>query len=181
MKNSSIIFLGILIASLFQSCSGLLDEENPRIPIADTYFKTEEGIEDATRACYPFLKVYYGQEPGFTLTTFGTDIWLHGNGGSPYYNFYGSGINPGDGTVNTVWNNFYLGIAACNVVIGRAPNAEMDESLRQTRMGEAYFLRAVYYHILVMQYGPVPLELKETTEVKTTASRTPEGEVYVQI
>ncbi|MFW6370768.1 MAG: RagB/SusD family nutrient uptake outer membrane protein, partial [Bacteroidota bacterium] len=177
-----IIILGILSSSLFQGCTELLDEENIRIPIADFYFKTEAGIEDATRACYPFLKRYYGQEDGFTLTTFGTDIWIHGSdGGHKDFNIYGSGIQPGNGILRNVWNDHYLGIAACNAVITRAPEADMNETLRQTRMGEAYFLRAVYYHVLVMQWGAVPLEIEETTEVKTNATRAPESEVYAQI
>jgi hypothetical protein len=180
MKRT-IILLVIMVALLFQRCTGLLEEENIREPIADFYFNTEAGIEDAIRACYPTLKVYYGQEPGFTLTTFGTDIFLHGNGGTPYYNYYSADINPADGSLSTIWNNFYLGIAACNTVIGRALDADMNESLRQMRMGEAYFLRAVYYHILVMQWGPVPLEIEETKEVRTTATRASESEVYNQI
>jgi len=181
-KTLLIILIGILVAPFFQGCDDFLDEENIRIPIADTYFTTEAGIEDATRACYPFLRRYYGREEGFTVTTFGTDIYLHGSdGGRKDFNFYGSGIQPSESFLSTIWNNFYLGIAACNTVISRAPEAEMDETLKTTRMGEAYFLRAVYYHILVMQWGPVPLELEETTEVVTTATRTPESQVYTQI
>lgn len=183
MKRSLlIILLGILVAPFFQGCTDLLEEENVRIPIADFYFTTEAGIEDATRACYPFLRRWYGEEQGFTLTVFGTDIYLHGaDGGRKDFNFYGAGIQPGQSFLRDIWNDCYLGIAACNAVIDRAPEAEMDDALRTARMGEAYFLRAVYYHILVMQWGAVPLELEETTEVRTTATRTPEDQVYAQI
>ncbi|MFP4366328.1 MAG: RagB/SusD family nutrient uptake outer membrane protein [Bacteroidales bacterium] len=182
MKRIIYIFIVILITPFINGCTDLLDEENIRIPVADFYFTTEAGIEDATRAAYPFLRRYYGEEMGFTLTTFGTDIWLNGSdGGRKDFNNYGSGIQPGEWFVESVWNDHYLGIAACNAVIDRAPEAEMNDDLRQTRMGEAYFLRAVYYHILVMHFGDVPLELEETREVRTTATRAPESQVYEQI
>src|SRR5690606_11047893 len=41
--------------------------------------------------------------------------------------------------------------------------------------------RAMYYHILVMHWGAVPLELEEIKEVRTTAVRSPEENVYNQI
>lgn len=184
-KTLLIILLGLLIAPCFQGCRKLLEEENGRIPIAGSYFKTQAGIEDATRGCYPFLRHYYGGTPyegGFMFTDFGVDIFLNGSDGEHHdFNSYGPGIQPGVELLSDIWNQFYLGIAACNTVIGRAPEANMDETLKQTRMGEAYFLRAVYYHILVMQWGAVPLETEETIEVRTTATRAPESEVYTQI
>ena len=182
MKRIIYVFIVILMTPFFNGCTEMLDEENIRIPVADFYFATEAGIEDATRAAYPFLRRYYGEEHGFTFTTFGTDIWLAGSdGGRKDFNSYGSGIQPGQSFFREVWDDHYLGIAACNAIIGRAPEAEMNDNIRQIRMGEAYFLRAVYYHILVMQWGAVPLELEETREVRTTATRAPESQVYAQI
>lgn len=183
MKRSIIILLSsLLIIPLFDGCSSYLEEDNIRAPIADTHYKTPEGFRELVNACYPFLRSYYGREQGFILTVLGTDTYLNGYGSNSFYSAYDVGIQPSNGTLWTIWSNFYQGIATCNTVISRAANVEgMDETELSSKVGEAYFLRALYYHVLVMQFGDVPLQLEEVTEVETTAIRAPEEEVYNQI
>src|SRR5690606_40763848 len=116
------------------------------------------------------------------LTTLGTDIWGAGYGSEQSFNNYDGGMAPGHGFYWNVWSGFYQGIATCNTVIGRAPEVtDISEEELNIRLGEAYFLRAVYYHVLVMHWGAIPLELEEVKEVRTTATRTPEEEVFNQI
>lgn len=185
MKESqlTLIILSSLIA-VFQlyGCSDLLNEENIRNPVADKHFTTSEGFNDLVRSSYPFLRAYYGKEEGHMLTTLGTDIWGAGYGSVQSFNNYDSGMVPSHGFYWNVWSNFYQGIATCNTVIARSSEVEdMPEDELDIRVGEAHFLRAMYYHILVMHWGDVPLELEEVTEVKTEATRAPEEEVYQQI
>ncbi|MEX2566093.1 MAG: RagB/SusD family nutrient uptake outer membrane protein, partial [Cyclobacteriaceae bacterium] len=111
-----------------------------------------------------------------------TDIWGAGYGSVQSFNNYDGGMAPSHGFYWNVWSGFYQGIATCNAVISRFSGVQgMPEEEGNTRLGEAHFLRAVYYHILVMHWGDVPLELEEVKEVKTTATRVPEAEVYDQI
>ncbi len=167
---------------LFTGCSRSLQEENVRIPTADSYYKTARGFNDLVNACYPFLRSYFGMERGFVMTVLGTDIWGHGYGSNAAYNQYNAGILPSDGNYWNVWSNFYQGISTCNTVISRAPEVEgISQADLNARIGEALFLRAVYYHILVMQWGPIPLKVEELTEVETTATRASEEAVYNQI
>lgn len=177
--KKKLILLGILIALTFHGCQELLEEKNLRIPVADFYFKTEAGIKDATNAIYPFLKSWYGGLQILFLTDI-SDIFTHAHTGGIMFSSFTSELQPGHAAF-AVWDQLYLGIAAANTVIGRAPAANMNETLRNNKMGEAYFLRAVFYHILVMQWGPVPLEIEETKEVRTVASRASEATVYAQI
>lgn len=183
MKRFFIVL--IMIAAglpLINGCSGYLDEENVRAPVADSHFKTPEGFQDLVNACYPFLRTYYGREEGFILTVLGTDIWLNGYGSNAFYSAYNVGIQPSNGSLWVLWSNFYQGIATCNTAISRAPEVEgMAEADLNTRLGEAYFLRALYYHVLVMQFGDIPLQTEEVKEISTTAIRNPESEVYARI
>src|SRR5690606_3399064 len=81
-----------------------------------------------------------------------------------------------------VWETFYQGINYANTVVSRAdgiPN--LDEKYKTTKVGEARFLRAHYYFVLVQQFGAVPLTLEETRSVELEAHRTPEEEVYQAI
>jgi starch-binding outer membrane protein, SusD/RagB family len=56
------------------------------------------------------------------------------------------------------WNNMYLAIRKANVAIENLPNSTFDDDdLRDRLLGEAYFLRAYYYHQLLRFYGGVPI------------------------
>lgn len=182
-KYSIIIISSLLISPILQGClEDLLDEENIREPVADVYYKTASGYNDLIRSCYPFLRNFYGREISFAMNTGGTDIWSHGRGGAHQYSRYDQGLVPSHGWIWSYWQNFYLGIAACNTAIGRANEVEgLSEPERKRLLGEALFLRALYYHHLVMNFGPVPLRTEEVKQVETTATRTSEDIIYGQI
>ncbi len=56
------------------------------------------------------------------------------------------------------WKNMYEAIREANVAIANLPIATFDDQpLKDKLLGEAYFLRAYYYHQLVRFYGGVPL------------------------
>lgn len=183
MKKYIILLLSATIMlPILNGCSNYLDEENVRVPVAESHYKTPEGFKELINACYPFLRTYYGREEGFILTVLGTDIWLNGYGSNAFYSAYNVGIQPSNGELWVLWSNFYQGIATCNTAISRAPEVEgIGETELNALLGEAYFLRALYYHILVMQFGDIPLQIEEITEISTTAIRNPESEVYAQI
>lgn len=56
-----------------------------------------------------------------------------------------------------MWRSPWPGIAQCNIVLNSLPSAEISEEVKNQCMGEAYFLRAHYYYILVRLYGSVPI------------------------
>jgi starch-binding outer membrane protein, SusD/RagB family len=74
------------------------------------------------------------------------------------------------------------GILYCNLVLEKVPSISMDETLKNRILGEAKFLRAYYYFILVRFFGDVPLILKpQTPGDDLRPERTPKAEVYAQI
>jgi hypothetical protein len=54
------------------------------------------------------------------------------------------------------WNALYEGVKRANVVIEKVPAIEMDATLRARYIGEASFLRALFYFDLVRAWGAVP-------------------------
>src|SRR5690606_40752708 len=56
-----------------------------------------------------------------------------------------------------MWEGFYEGIANANLSIQNIPAIEMDEDAKSNLLGQAYFLRALYYFYLVRLYGDIPL------------------------
>ncbi len=56
------------------------------------------------------------------------------------------------------WDRMYLAIREANVALENLPKSTFtDAVLKERLMGEAYFLRAYYYHQLLRFYGGVPL------------------------
>ncbi|WP_028297251.1 RagB/SusD family nutrient uptake outer membrane protein [Olivibacter sitiensis] len=81
-----------------------------------------------------------------------------------------------------VWRGPAPGILRCNTVLQRIPDIEMDEELKNRILGEAKFLRAHYYFVLVQLFGDVPLILlPQGPEDDLYPPRTPKAEVYQQI
>lgn len=56
------------------------------------------------------------------------------------------------------WGSMYLAIRKANIALENLPVSTFtDTELRDRLLGEAYFLRAYYYHQLMRNYGGVPL------------------------
>ncbi|MFH5832859.1 RagB/SusD family nutrient uptake outer membrane protein [Halalkalibaculum sp. DA384] len=179
LTYTSILSLFILIVA---SCD-VLNEEVVSDVTAETHFTTPGGFEDAVNGAYEPLRSFYGAEQGGNLTEYGTDLIQNaGHGGFHYMNQYNAGLNSEASPMQTLWDNYYIAINSANAAINRASEIEdMDEGLKNTRLGEAHFLRAHYYFHLVEHFGPVHLTTEETIGVEIEATRAPESEVYTQI
>jgi hypothetical protein len=183
IKNS-LKSLGIASAIMLgtASCSDLL-KETVVSQISNDYIATTPGFIAATNAAYTPLRTFYGSERGLTLTEYGTDIYNAGADGSfKGFHFYDSQLTSSSSIVSDLWNDFYRGINTVNAVIDRAPAVTgISDAIKATRVAEMRYLRAHYYFILVQQFGPLDLRLKETTGPTKTAIRTSEQAVYKQI
>ncbi|MEK9741266.1 MAG: RagB/SusD family nutrient uptake outer membrane protein, partial [Flavobacteriaceae bacterium] len=111
---------------------------------------------------------------------FGTDTYSNGADGShKYLNWYNNQHNSSAPYFRDTWRIFYRSINQANAVINRAESIEdMDANLKNSRLAEVKFLRALSYFNLVRHYGDVHLSLEETEGVETTANRTSKAEVY---
>ena len=78
------------------------------------------------------------------------------------------------------WNTLYNGVRRANVVIEKVPLiTNMDKALQNRYVGEAQFLRALFYFDLVRAWGGVPIVTKATTSPGLT--RATVDEVYALI
>jgi hypothetical protein len=180
MKKNILIVLAILFSqlttTLFFGCS--LEENSILYPVADDYFKTEIGAKKLLNSCYSYTR-YWGGYFCFHHDVQGTDLYLHGGDGGTTFGRYE--ILPNDFVVAFLWNPCYSGITACNTFLSRADDIDASSDLVNVWKGEALFIRALFYHLLVINFGGVPLQLDEVTSVVTTAVRATEQEVYDQI
>ncbi|PSG90028.1 RagB/SusD family nutrient uptake outer membrane protein [Aurantibacter aestuarii] len=66
-------------------------------------------------------------------------------------------ITPTIISVSEVWQGHYNGIQRANQAISRISEFDMDVALQTRLLGEARFLRALFYFRLVQSFGGVPL------------------------
>ena len=174
----------LALAALVWVQSSCVDlEENLVGVLGTSYFATPAGLEAAVNGTYAELRAFFGREESMGLSQMGTDTWTHGDqGAKKHFNRYDAALNASDSWVRTPWDGFYRGINTANAVIDRAASISgMDPVIRDRRIGEARFLRALFYFYLVQMYGDLHLTLKENVGVQTEATRTPAAEVYAAI
>lgn len=92
---------------------------------------------------------------------------------------------PSSNPVTTAYfQRCYLGIGAANQVLLHVPDiTTIDAAIKNRCLGEAAFLRALYYFYLVRGFGDVPLVLTPAASPAEAASatRAPAAQVYAQI
>lgn len=83
--------------------------------------------------------------------------------------------------INGRWGADYEGIGRTNTVLRNVPGIKMDVALKGRILGEAWFLRALYYQDLVNYYGDVPLILDPPDMAQASLPRTPKAAVLKQV
>jgi len=66
-------------------------------------------------------------------------------------------FNSSSSPYNSYWTSYYASIRQCNLLIQNASSVPASNGLRQRWLGEAHFLRALYYHYLHNYFGAFPI------------------------
>jgi hypothetical protein len=191
MKFLKYTLLSLAVFSAI-SCKKFLTEDPDGILKTDQYYKTQTDAINAVNAIYFFLN-----QGGSGLQT-------------PYNTLFNTGMNmasddedPGPGATNPdvrslsvlahsstnlriyeLWQQHYAAIRKANIAIAKIPEIEFDAALKGRLVGEAKFLRALFYFNLVRLYGDVPLIVTPQEFVKASdyaIAKSPSTEVYLQI
>jgi starch-binding outer membrane protein, SusD/RagB family len=190
MKN---IFLkrysvAIIIVLFFTQCKKSLLTIEPTVPLitVDNYYKTETEIINAVNATYTPLSAIYSGCAWHFGDIMSDDADLGGGGGgdgaetAELDNFSVTSFNP---LLEIMWAQSYYGILRANLVVEKTPLvAIINPAIKNRSIGEAKFLRALYYFHLVRLFGDVPLYTNAiTADESYTVARSPKALVYAQI
>ena len=191
MKLVNYAAAGLMALSL-TACNDFLKEAPESFISEDQYYKTQADAINAVNAVY------------FLLNSGGSTVQ------TPYNTLFNTGMNmagddedPGPGATNPdvrslavlahsstnlrvyeLWQQHYAAIKKANVVLEKVPAIEFDATLKNRLLGEAKFLRALYYFNLVRLYGDVPLVTdyqKFVTASEYAVAKSPSTQVYEQI
>lgn len=159
---------------IFTSCDKFLDV-NPTTYIisTDKYYTTEEQLETALRGVYATL-ADDGLYANYMLGRMGLEAdegfgaYSPDRGGVGYYT-----VSQADVKVLTYWKALYSGINLANLLLVNIDNPEMSDTKKNEIKGQALFLRAYYYFMLVNKFGDVPLVLDPTTSANVSDLQVP--------
>ncbi|MFA6083897.1 RagB/SusD family nutrient uptake outer membrane protein [Mucilaginibacter sp.] len=186
MKTNKYITALVLFAALVSCKKDFLNKAPLDSVNTANYYKTAEDAVNAVNAAYQPLqrpKLY-----NFRIWT--TDIMagnsVTGAGGGTdgietqdEQNFVTTSANAG---VLDVYRGPAPGILQCNIVLQKVPDISMDPTLKNRIIGEAKFLRALYYFNLVRLFGDVPLITKpQIVGDDLKVKRSPKADVYALI
>jgi len=168
-------FLGL------NSCDVLNQEPVSAIASAN-FYKTATDAEAAIIGCYDGYQ-YDMSNIMISPNIVGDDGFGRSGGNNTRMQTFA--VNSGQGNIGDHWRNMYAAIGRCNDAIeGIAKVTDPSiEPKRNQLMGEAYFLRAWTYFMLVRWYGPIPVITMSTKSMADDIypSRQPVEKVYDQI
>lgn len=185
MKRLQTIILGLSALAL-TSCSDFL-ELSPKNAVDPSMSMTDDIAVSLTNACYRTLQSsnMYNQRLWSLDIVAGNSLVGAGGGTDGLETVQASDFiaQSDNGMALYMWRSPWVGIGMCNIVLQDVANGNgMSQSIKERSLGEAYFLRAHYYYILVRLYGGVPLRLVPfNPEEPSAIARSTKDETYAQI
>ncbi|ATP56956.1 RagB/SusD family nutrient uptake outer membrane protein [Pedobacter ginsengisoli] len=187
MKTKLYIIICFLMAAGFSSCKKFLTEEPESSATTGNAYKTASDIEAALTGVYNSLYTEYFVWEFFLLSDVRSDNAYAGGDAQEVYQYDNLAVSPLNVRVFYDWQQLYNGIAKANLVlekIGEVKDVALDQGNRRAQIiGEAKFLRALFYFELVKNFGDVPLVMQfgKIDPAEANVSKSPAAEVYTTI
>ena len=182
MKKISIIISYLTVIFLAGCNKDYLNRYPEDQPNSATYYATADQLTLAINSAYNNLSYQQDGYPYQMQLECTSDLlWQRPNTDAQAI---GLGQHtPNTGMIRTIWSQSYVGIGRCNALLDNMSKAKAVTPAAQfSRIeGEAKFLRAYYYGILISLYGDVPLVTKSLTAEESFLPRTPKAEVLTFI
>ncbi|PZR22854.1 MAG: hypothetical protein DI535_25255 [Citrobacter freundii] len=173
IKKHFIVAIGAA-AMLISGCSKKLDITPETFVSPEDLYKDEQGavagvtgiyrkMMDLNSGDYYFVGIVGTDEAKTSsfVPTWG-GYWQHYDG----INSYNSLMSAQNQLVQGAWNSLYKGVVNANTAIRYIPSSSASQQTKDRLLGEAKFLRSVFYFKLVQLFGGVPLP----TEVEDAAA-----------
>ena len=157
----------VALALCTTACNAWLSEPNPASTELKDFFTSGTACEQAVNGCYSPLQYEYNDTyfSEWFIGDIASDDALKGgqnvSDNPDAYDIDNFKTNANNVILRDYYRAKYLGIIRCNLVLREVAAYEPDETLSESKrdrlLGEANFLRALYYFQLVRVFGGVPL------------------------
>ncbi len=185
LYRNVLLALTLSLAVVFSCDDSKLDLTNPNELSPETFFETEAQLRDAVHAAYAVLqsRPLYARQYFFANDLMSQEAFGLASLAGDLRQYLDHSWLSTNGNIFNTWSVLYQGIHKANFAIEnaeRVPEVAIADEMRNQLVGEARFLRALYYFELVTRWGGVPI----LTEVATTTDGVPRStvdEVYTVI
>ena len=167
-KQNNIIPFAVFLLFAFTSCNDVLDIREGVLLAQDAFNTSDDAVQLVTGAYTPLMWEYQNNGgtffPEWWIGDICSDDALKGGGSLSDMGLVYDMENFKTRSDNNVLLWFYrcqfVGVYRANLVFDIVPNMDptvFEDELQNRILGEAYFLRALYYFRLVRVFGGVPL------------------------
>lgn len=180
MKKLTIYIL--FLSLLCSSCEQFLDIEPTDFSTPDIFYSTEAELDQALAGVYNALAQdgTYGRNLAVELAHSSDEGFYKRNTTNIIPAQYNH--DAANNVVLAAWRTLYEGVNRANLLLKNINRPEMDEEKRDVIRGEALFLRAYFYSVLVSLWGDVPLLLEPTRDGNNVnIPKTSSSEIYEMI
>lgn len=172
----------VIISACSESDLELVD---PNQLSPETFFKTEAQIESAANSVYANLQTgsMWNRSYPYYYDLMGGDAAENPQLEANNRQFLNFSFDANSGEVNGHWESCYRGINKCNFVLDNAEKinaSPLPEARKKKYLGEARFMRALYYFLNVIRFGDMPLITTTPTSTKGF-EKSPKEDVYALI
>ncbi len=174
-----------LFALMFIACDDDVPVENTNALNPEIFFESMSQVEAAVNASYNQFQIVY-QRNGYVFPDAMSDEVVS-SGDANFAPFNRFEFNPTIGNIAQYWTACFNGVGACNFVIGNeermrtnAATSDFTDGDVDNALGQAYYLRALYYYHLVKRFGGVPLKVNPETQLEDEPRATAD-QVYQQM
>ncbi|WP_346317990.1 RagB/SusD family nutrient uptake outer membrane protein [Chitinophaga sp. YIM B06452] len=153
------LLIAVFILAGFTGCVEKLDRKPKDFLEPADYYRTAEQLNIALNGVYDNLGTLYSNPIHFRFGFEGDEHWYVKN--SPLSGLHIYDYTAAHPDFQSFWSNLYIGIGRANYLLANVDNnPSIDAAIRSKVKGEALFLRAYYYFMLVQSFGGVPLVLE---------------------
>ncbi|MEL7269366.1 MAG: RagB/SusD family nutrient uptake outer membrane protein [Bacteroidota bacterium] len=174
-----------LLTLFFVACDEDVPVENTNALNPEIFFESLSQVEAAVNASYNQFQIVY-QRNGYIFPDAMSDEVVS-SGDPNFAPFNRFEFNATLENIAQYWTACFNGVGACNFVIGNeermrtnAETSDFSDTDVDDALGQAYFLRALYYYHLVKRFGGVPLKLDVATALEDEPRATADA-VYEQM
>lgn len=158
--RTKILLTAILLSTILSSCNKMLDTTPQDFVTPAQYYRTEKELQSALAGIYDCLgdtRVYAQAMTSYLV--FSDEFFIKNQTSGILANI----IDASTLEINRHWEVLYTGIERANMMLENMHQAVGISSEKYDEIrGQALFLRAYYYFLLVDEFGEVPLKLTST-------------------
>lgn len=167
--------------TMLTGCDSFLTADNKSAVTDLDYFSTPSGFQSLVYDAYAELKEIYNSSDVTAYFNAGTDLYQDGRNDINAALHRWSNFTPENGTVKTFYTDCYDGIRSCLSIQYYAPEASVSDDVKQKAIDEGRFVKAMFYYLLVNNYGGVPLVKEYASSAIKGYPRATAEEVYTYI